>query len=213
MPNLLHISLSDNEIGNWNKDWFQHTPLLSRISMQNNSLDSLPDGAFQNLKGIKMFGKVDLTVSLVFSYNKLERIDPKALRGLTRIRNFWLDHNQLRDVDSSLWDNVKIDDLRIDHNKITCLKGDYNKVFKAESTHIDSNPFECDCLDSIKSYVKTNSKEVDFFFTDMDCTAQRIRKKIDAVEKRLKEISRIGKDDEIEEETIDNVTAKYEPIK
>lgn len=214
MPNLLHINLADNRIQTWNKNWFENTPLLSRISMQNNSIEDLPNEAFGNLKGVKMFGKLDLTVNLVFSYNKIKEIQPRAFDNLIRIRNLWLDHNQLEEFDASLLDNVKIDDLRIDHNNIKCLNGDLSKVFKAKSTHIDSNPLECKCLESIKSYVKNNTVEVDFFFADMDCTAQRIRKKIDAVEKRLKEISGMNNEGETESTSnADKSSNNNKPIK
>lgn len=205
MPNLLHINLADNRISNWHRNWFLDTPILIRISIQNNSIELLPNEAFKNLRG----SKVDLTLNLVFSYNKISSIQPKAFKGLTNIHNLWLDHNNLEDFDGTLLDNVDVDDLRVDHNNIKCFTGDYAKVFKAKSTYIDSNPLECNCLDSIKSFVKNNSKQVDYFFADMECTTQRIRKKMDAVEKRLKEISLMGKD----EEPISNIVTKKTSIK
>lgn len=209
MPSLLHINLADNKISNWKRDWFQDTPLLNRISMQNNSIELLPNGAFENLKGSKVYGKVDLRLNLVFSFNNIKSIQPEAFRGLTSIRNLWLDHNELENFDEALLDNIKIDDLRLDHNKIKCFNGSYGKVFSAKTTHIDSNPLDCNCLNSIKSYVTNNSKDVEFFFADMDCAAQRIRKKMDEVERRLKDMASVGSDDE----NINNMSSKQKPIK
>lgn len=215
MPNLLHINLADNRLASWNKNWFQKTPLLNRISFQNNSIAILPRNAFENLKGAKSFGKLDLSINLVFSYNKIKEIDLNAFGKLDRIRNLWLDHNELETFDEKLLENVEINDLRIDHNKIKCLEGDYDKLFKANSTHIDLNPFDCSCLDSIKKYAKENEKEIDFYFSEMDCTAQRIREKMDAVQKRLKEISQIGNAVANESDDIDVTSSikKQKPVK
>lgn len=208
MPSLLHINLADNNISKWHRDWFQDTPLLSRISIQNNSIELLPNRAFENLKGVKMFGKVDLTVNLVFSYNKISTIQPEAFRGLTSIHNLWLDHNELKNFNETLLENVNIYDLRLDYNKIKCFSGSYEKVFKAKTTHIDSNPFDCNCLNAIKTYVKKNNKVVNLFFADMDCTAQRIKEKMNEVERLLKNMASIGNDDD----NLNNLTSKQKPI-
>ncbi|KAJ8961986.1 hypothetical protein NQ314_005768 [Rhamnusium bicolor] len=199
LPNILNINLADNNIGAWDKNWFKNTPLLTRISMQNNSIAKLPNNAFKNLVGVKKFGKVDLTINLVLSYNKIKTIEPKAFNGLTKINNLWLDNNQLENFDENLLDKVKVNDLRINQNNIRCLDGDLAKIIKADTTHLDANPLDCECLNNIKTWAEKNGKVIEIFFSEMDCAAQRIKMKMNALTKRLKEIRDQDNDIEVAE--------------
>ncbi|KAJ8983217.1 hypothetical protein NQ317_016438 [Molorchus minor] len=196
IPNILNINLADNKIVKWSPDWFQNTPLLTRISMQNNSVTTLPNNAFKNLKGEKRFGKIDLSINLVLSYNQIKTIKPNAFKGLTKINNLWLDNNGLEDFGEDLLEGVDVKDLRLNCNNIRCLEGDLSKIIKADTTHLDSNPFDCDCLNKIKTWAESKGKNIEIFFSEMDCTAQRIRTKMVELEKRLKEIKH--QDDDIE---------------
>lgn len=93
--------------------------------MQNNSLETIPSEAFTNLNGDKKFGSVKLTINLVFSHNKINRIEANAFEGLRNVNNLWLDNNRLTDFADDLLEKVDVQDLRIEHNQITCLKGMY----------------------------------------------------------------------------------------
>lgn len=103
--------------------WFNQVPLLTRVSIQNNSLTKLPSRAFTNLKGPKQFGSVTLTINLIFSYNKISEIAHTTFADLDKINNLWLDNNQLLDFPANLLQNVSVSDLRIGYNHITCLDG------------------------------------------------------------------------------------------
>ncbi|KAJ8955045.1 hypothetical protein NQ318_000477 [Aromia moschata] len=199
LPGILNINLADNKIAKWNPNWFKNTPLLTRISMQNNSITKLPNGAFKNLAGDKKFGKVYLTINIVLSYNKIKVIEPKAFKGLTKINNLWLDNNRIEVFDEDLLDNIEVSDLRLNGNNIHCLDGDLGKVIKADMTHLDSNPFDCECLSEIKTWAEQNEKNIEIFFSEMDCTTQRIKNKMVALEKRLKEIRDQENDIEVAE--------------
>ncbi|XP_028137946.2 phospholipase A2 inhibitor [Diabrotica virgifera virgifera] len=187
MPDLLNIQLADNFITQWNPEWLKNTPLLTRISLQNNSIEKLPAHAFKNMVGDKKYGKIDLTINLVFSHNKISEIDPEAFADLSRINNLWLDNNVLESFDENLLSGIKVNDLRLNKNNIKCLDGNLDKILKAETNHIDSNPFDCNCLEKIKEW-SNKKKNVDFTFAEMECTAQRIKVKMTALEKRLKEL-------------------------
>ncbi|XP_018579194.1 slit homolog 3 protein-like [Anoplophora glabripennis] len=199
LPSLLNINLADNNIQKWNKNWFKNTPLLTRVSMQNNSIAKLPNYAFKNLAGNKSFGKLKLTVNIVLSYNKIRTIEPEAFRGLTEVNHLWLDNNQLQEFGDDLLNGVDVKDLRLNNNNIRCLDGNLARIIKAESTQLDSNPFDCECLSKIKDWAKKNNKNVQLFFSEMDCSAQRIRIKMTALEKRLKEIRDQDNDIEVAE--------------
>ncbi|XP_023027942.2 osteomodulin [Leptinotarsa decemlineata] len=188
MPNLLNINLADNKITRWNPNWFQNTPLLTRISLQNNAIETLPSHAFVNLEGEKIYGKLDLRINLIFSHNKIKTIHSEAFAGLKKINNLWLDFNQIEQFEDDLLENVVIDDLRLNNNNISCFEGDFDKLFRADTTHIDSNPMECECLQRIEEWSKKSGKRVEHFYADLECRAQRIKSKMTALEKRLKEV-------------------------
>lgn len=202
LPNLLNINLADNNIAEWDKNWFKKTPMLTRISMQNNSLKTLPKDAFTNLIGTKSYGKVKLTINLIFSYNRINTIDRNAFRGLKNINNLWLDNNKLTDLNGKLLDGVEVDNLRIGHNLITCFKDDLDGIIKAEITHLDNNPYDCDCLEKIKIWAKKNDKSVDIFHSDMDCRIKRMRGKIDGLKDLL---GKTNTDKSKEETTLRNL--------
>ncbi|CAH1115880.1 unnamed protein product [Psylliodes chrysocephalus] len=187
MPDLLNIQLADNFIQIWNPEWFKNTPLLTRISMQNNRIEEIPAYAFKNMKGIKKYGNLDLTINFVFSHNQIKNINPKAFSGLEKINNLWLDNNLLQEFHEDLLNGIAIDDLRLNNNNIKCFDGDLDKTLKANTNHIDSNPFDCDCLEQIKEWSK-KKKNVEFSFAEMDCITQRFKIKMTALEKRLKEL-------------------------
>lgn len=103
--------------------WFNQVPLLTRVSIQNNSLTKLPSKAFTNLKGPKQFGSVSLTINLIFSHNQISEIAANAFADLDKINNLWLDNNQLSDFPANLLQHLTVSDLRIGDNQITCLDG------------------------------------------------------------------------------------------
>ncbi|KAG5890955.1 hypothetical protein JTB14_026310 [Gonioctena quinquepunctata] len=198
MRSLLNINLADNQIVAWNPSWFKNSDLLTRISLQNNSIETLPSHAFKNLKSEKKFGSVDLTINLIFSHNKIKKIDQQAFAGLVRINNLWLDNNLIEEFSGNLLKDVQIDDLRLNNNNIECFKGDLNDIFKANTTHIDSNPLECGCLEEIKEWTKKNGKNVEYFYADMECSVIRIRKKMIALKNRLEGIRNDDDDEDID---------------
>ncbi|CAG9764908.1 unnamed protein product [Ceutorhynchus assimilis] len=198
LPRLLNINLADNLIKSWDKRWFYKCPLLTRISMQNNSIEKLAAEGFSNLNGNKKFGSVKLTMNLIFSYNKIREIDDNAFTGLGAINNLWLDNNQLTEFPDTLLEHVEVQDLRLEHNNITCLNGDLNQIIKAETSHMDGNPFDCNCLEKMKTWAKKHNNIVDVFYSDMNCVADKLNKRMTDLEKRLRELKT---DREVEERT------------
>ncbi|XP_066156712.1 chondroadherin-like [Euwallacea fornicatus] len=189
LPNLLTINLADNVISEWNKRWFYQVPLLTRISMQNNSLETIPSKAFPNLKGEKRYGKVRLTLNLIFSHNQIKEIEENAFEGIENINNLWLDHNKITNFSDDLLEKVNVKDLRLEHNQIRCLNGNLSSIIKAEMTHMDGNPFDCKCLEKVQKWAEEKDRKLDLFYSEMHCAADRIKKKMSDFEKRLKDIN------------------------
>ncbi|XP_066249057.1 chondroadherin-like [Euwallacea similis] len=197
MPNLLNINLADNAIRKWNKRWFYQVPLLTRISMQNNSVETIPSKAFPNLKGEKRFGKIRLTLNLIFSHNQIKEIEDNAFEGIENINNLWLDHNKIINFPDNLLEKVNVKDLRLEHNQIRCLNGNLSSIIKAEMTHMDGNPFDCKCLEKVQKWAEEKDRKLDLFYSEMHCAADRIRKKMSDLEKRLKDINAVKEAEEV----------------
>lgn len=188
MPELLNINLADNLISIWNNKWFAGTPLLTRISMQNNLIKKIPAHAFVNLKGEKNFGSVSLTINIILSKNKINNIDKTAFDGLTNINNLWLDFNEIDEWKENTLSDTLVNDLRIDNNKIKCITGNLNKIFAAKTTHLDGNPWECECLKDIELWAIENKKNLQMHYSRVLCDAEILERKIKNLNERLKQI-------------------------
>jgi Leucine-rich repeat (LRR) protein len=198
MPELLTVNLGDNQLSIWDKNWFAKTPLLTRVSFQNNLIGEIPAGAFRNFQGIKQFGSVSLTINIILSHNKIKSIHKDAFKGLEKINNLWLDNNQMDSWDGDLLSNVAVKDLRIDQNQLECLSGNLENIFVADTTHIDGNPWECGCLKNIELWASQHGKDVIMYYSKLTCDADRIDRKLKDLEQRLREL-RKNRTEELDE--------------
>jgi Leucine-rich repeat (LRR) protein len=198
MPELLTVNLADNQLSIWDKNWFAKTPLLTRVSFQNNLIGEIPAGAFRNFQGIKQFGSVSLTINIILSHNKIKSIHKDAFKGLEKINNLWLDNNQVDSWDGDLLSNVAVKDLRIDQNQLECLSGNLENIFVADTTHIDGNPWECGCLKNIELWASQHGKDVIMYYSKLTCDADRIDRKLKDLEQRLREL-RKNRTEELDE--------------
>ncbi|KAK9874572.1 hypothetical protein WA026_005405 [Henosepilachna vigintioctopunctata] len=189
MKNLLNIRMAHNKIKVWNNNWFENTPLLTRVSFQHNLIEELPRKAFKNMGGEKKFGRVPLTINLLFSYNKIGILYADTFQGLEKINNLWLDNNLINELPKGMFDGVAIRNLKLGSNKLNCID-DADSVLKAESNDIDANPFECKCLDEIKKWAENKNKTISMFYADMTCYANRIEIKMKNLEERLRELKK-----------------------
>lgn len=86
--------------------------------------------------------------------------------------------------------------------KTVCIAEDFVQLLKNQtSVHLDGNPLDCKCVELIKKWTKNHNVKVDMFISEMNCTSARLRKKLDDLAKRLKEIRG---EKEVEEVTIIN---------
>ncbi|XP_018579218.1 insulin-like growth factor-binding protein complex acid labile subunit [Anoplophora glabripennis] len=157
LPYLEFIDLGHNNIGKWNTNWFRYTPSLRMVSMENNSLEFLPDYAFKNIDGN---GRFDKYITIVLNFNKIKTTGPKAFSGLGNMYDLLLDNNQLEKIDEDLLKDVDVLHLRLNNNNIRCLDGNLDKIFTAKVTYLDSNPFDCECLNRIRKWAQKNKRSV-----------------------------------------------------
>ena len=188
MPELLNVNLADNQLKIWDKNWFADTPLLTRVSFQNNHISEIPARAFRNFRGEKQFGSVPLTINIVLSNNVIKTIHEDAFKGLDKINNLWLDGNEIDSWDENLLSKVAVKDLRIDNNRLQCLSGDLKNIFVAATTHIDGNPWDCGCLKNIDLWASQHGKDVIMYYSKMNCDAERIDRKLKDLNHLLKEL-------------------------
>ncbi|CAH1997803.1 unnamed protein product [Acanthoscelides obtectus] len=184
VPLLVSLDLEANQISTWNRRWIKNNVLLTRLYMRDNKLKSLPSSAFTRRETLNN----TIGMTLDFSHNTISHVDPRALKGVKIIDRLLLNHNLLETIDDNLFLDVQIRELRVGNNKIACLDGDLSKIFKPDIVAIDPNPMRCDCVEKIKEWSKENKKDVQVFLMEMECVADRIRKKTKAISDRLNEI-------------------------
>ncbi|RZC37879.1 phospholipase A2 inhibitor-like [Asbolus verrucosus] len=190
MSELLNINLGENQLKIWNKNWFANTPLLTRVSLQNNFIEEIPAEAFRNFEGEKQFGSVSLTINIILSHNKIKTIHQNAFKGLSKINNLWLDYNEIDTWNENLLTGIALKDLRLDQNKLQCLTQDFKKIFVADTTHIDGNPWDCGCLKNIEVWATEHGKNVIMAYSKITCDAERIEMKLKNLNKLLKELKK-----------------------
>lgn len=188
MPLLINIDLRNNNIKNWNQNWFYKTPQLSRLQFSNNKLQGLPANAFQNLIGEKKYGNIQMKLMLYFSYNELKTVTLNAFDGLKEIDKLWLDHNHLTTFNEAIVDKIKINELRLDSNEINRLSGEWKKLLNIQIIDLDSNPFHCDFINEMKKWCEINNKKVSLFYSDMNCRVDRIKGKMDDLKRTLEKL-------------------------
>ncbi|XP_050306203.1 leucine-rich repeat-containing protein egg-6-like [Anthonomus grandis grandis] len=188
LPLLLNIILDNNKLAEWDSRWFKNVPDLLRISVQNNSITKLPARAFHNLKKTEPIADFDL--SLIFSHNKIEKIDENAFEGIDKLRNLFLDHNELSEFSENILHGVEVTTLRLDYNKLDCLQGNLDKVLKGQKNHLDHNSFDCKCLKTLENWAKKNQKNVDVFSMSLDCVHENMRRTISNIHRSIDELRR-----------------------
>lgn len=176
LTNLREIYLYKNHLTLWDNNWFTNTPKLIQLDLSYNLIEEIPNEAFAKnnrgwesmyltfngnqirkvgsdiFKGIK---SVDL---FSVNDNQISDIDVNAFRGTNAIRYIKLRGNLLERFDYNLFPpNFTIIYLDLRHNKIHECFENFNKTFMAECIRLDSNPLDCNCVEKISNWTKTQN--------------------------------------------------------
>lgn len=146
MPRLHTIKLNKNKIAVWDANWFNNVPELSEVYFRRNYLESLPDHAFKNFKRLH-HGHPPHTnaTSIYLSSNKLQHINPSALKGIGRLNNFYIDRNNITEIPHGLFHELHtINYLGLRRNKLTKIDAKtFEKVQHFHTLDIIKNDLQC----------------------------------------------------------------------
>ncbi|XP_044267210.1 leucine-rich repeat-containing protein 15-like [Tribolium madens] len=155
MPNLTDLFLPRNKLQQYDSRWLHNCPKIYRLFLSNNLLEQLPDQAFKNLNNKKeQWVKLDS--------NKIKKISAETFKGWKRVDTLELNSNEIKVWHEDYLADVEIiRTLNLVNNKIVCLDGDFDKVFKAKRcTYLGNNPFSNDCKRKIREWSARNPHKV-----------------------------------------------------
>lgn len=111
---------------------FSELPVLEKLFLAGNKLNSVSDGAFSGMGQLKV---------LDLRWNQLATIPSKAFSGLSSLEELYLDHNQLTSVPEAAFANLKsLKALKLDHNNITSISDNaFVGLTSLESLNLELN--------------------------------------------------------------------------
>lgn len=146
MPNLNIILLTDNNLKQWNSDWFTNSPGLSVIDFSNNCITTLPVKAFKNILGVHSVNGLNVTTNVYLNSNSLTYIDSAAFEDLEVLGWLYLDRNQLTAIDDSVFASFRqLDWLKLDYNKLKCVPEKLTQLVPNIKYYLEGNPLSEDC--------------------------------------------------------------------
>lgn len=167
LPNLKVISLSHNKLSTYNNQWFKSCPKLYRLIMHHNSIEAIPANMLKNLKDNE-------DLELWFMNNKIKTIKPKAFADVKKIRDLWLGHNDISDVNEDTFKGVEVENLQMDNNDIKCISEEVLRGMSVTNLDIDWNPMDCKCLEKIRKFSKSKDDYIKTMGRALECMQKRI---------------------------------------
>jgi Leucine-rich repeat (LRR) protein len=151
--NLINIMLMGNKLTRYDPRWFRNTTNIYRLYLANNLIEEIPNEAFKNIYNEK-------AQWITLNNNRIKNISRNAFKGFKKFDVLNLSHNQIEYwIGDFLRDTELIHYLNLVGNKIQCPLGDFEQVFKANFTYLDSNPLTPHCLQKIVDWKKTTSSQ------------------------------------------------------
>ncbi|EFA03056.1 Chaoptin-like Protein [Tribolium castaneum] len=155
MPNLANLILSSNKLAQYNNNWLRNCPNIYRLFLSNNLIEQLPVQAFKNI-----YNQKEQWVKL--NSNKIKKITAENFKGWKLVDTLDLSQNEIEQWhEDYLADAEFIRALNLAYNKITCLDGDLDKIFKAKkATYLSGNPLSEECKSKIREWSARNQDKV-----------------------------------------------------
>ncbi len=131
VPKLQLLELSENSLSNIYPGTFRYLSLLKILKLTDNPLYTIREGVVDH----ETLEELDVTRC------QLRYIDPKAFYSLKNANYIWLDHNELSDIPTRLFNNTeKVRILSITNNHLTRLRREMFKGLKGLQTlNLDYN--------------------------------------------------------------------------
>ncbi|KAJ3656915.1 hypothetical protein Zmor_015960 [Zophobas morio] len=140
---LRALKIDSNNLTQWD-DWL--TSPSASILVRFNQITEIPDEAFKNYS--RLF-------NINLQGNRIRKISTKAFRKLEQIRYFNLADNEIDNWDPETLRNVSIVGLDLSGNRLKCIKGDLETIFKnVQKIRLENNPWKKECAKKIAKLQK-----------------------------------------------------------
>ncbi|XP_063914532.1 vasorin-like [Zophobas morio] len=137
------LKIDSNNLTQWD-DWL--TSPFASISVRFNQITEIPDEAFKNY--FRLF-------NINLQGNRIRKISTKAFRKLEQIRYFNLADNEIDNWDPDTLGNVSIVSLDLSENRLKCIKGDLETIFKnVQKIRLENNPWKKECAKKVEKFQK-----------------------------------------------------------
>lgn len=182
MHALRMLDLSSNKLPRVDGGWFKNSPNLTYINLENNVITAIPAEAFKNVVGVHTVLNEKVYTDIILSNNLIQYIHPDAFKGLDGLGMLYLDHNSLKTVDEDLFKGLSyLKLLALQFNHLKCLPKNKSNLLMADTTYLDTNPWDCDCAKAIDEYATRKNKKVHIKYAVMVC-------KLDALKSNIREV-------------------------
>lgn len=143
--NLFKLIASCNRLTTFSHTWFRSPENLKILDLAGNRIQHLEEYAFRRLTTLN---------HLNLMYNRIWRIDSAAFG--TRFRHLDISFNNISELSTGMFsgDNVSIDLLYMDYNKLGFLSENLMLKLRAGNISLDGNPWQCPCLTNIEHWMQ-----------------------------------------------------------
>lgn len=146
---LESISLSNNQISEFNKNWFSISEGIRSITIDFNEIQTLRSLAFEGLPGLRV---------IQMNNNKISSMEPGAFQGLRNLHTLGLQGNRLSRIDRRSFPNkMKFQYLFLNSNKINYLPSELLQRTRVKFLTADGNPWKCPCWEEIRMWLNRNN--------------------------------------------------------
>lgn len=161
LPNLNILLLGNNRLTIWDPNWFVGSPKITTLNFENNFITKLPHKSFQNIHGIHLVNKLNISTSIHLNNNKIKEIEDGAFDGLDSLGWLFLQRNEINDFNADSLGSLKqLDWIRLENNKLTCIPAKLTKIAPNVKYYLDGNPLTEECVTRLEIKSKKNAFKI-----------------------------------------------------
>lgn len=171
LSSLRKLLLNNNNMLNIQPDTFARLERLDALDLSGNWLETFSGDVFGTrakklrklfLKGNRLvkiqshaFDTIPNVDFLVLTDNAITNLDDGLLLPLTNLKKFHVNRNRIEELSGSLFNTTElIQELYIDHNKLTYFPETTNSFKNMLKISLEGNPWQCECFKEIMQWVK-----------------------------------------------------------
>nr|ABB21034.1 variable lymphocyte receptor A [Eptatretus burgeri] len=172
-----NLKLNYNKLRELEPKAFHRLSKLTYLSLDNNQLQTLPEGVFDQL--------VELD-ELYLQYNKLKSLPSKIFDSLTKLTWLSLQYNKLQSLPNGVFHNLPLlKELYLSYNQLRSVPNRaFDSLSNIKTLWLQSNPWDCSCKDILylRDWIDDNKDKVTGA-QDAACGDQQSKAVLDITEK------------------------------